>query len=554
MRSIVNLRAIIFLRERLGHKGQSEKRTWVLVTIVLVGITFFVARIGTLSNREVLNPDEAALIAWGMRGDESLVPFKAVVTNTSGPVWVLFLGVLERLGFSMNLVTAHFLSMAFAAVTVVVLLLSLAKVADRRLALTVGTLATAVWSTGGQFASWGNDILALSTESLPLLLVAIAILVFVRNGPTIVVGLLLGSAVASKYQVGLLCLILLTYIIHVRGAHSARRLLAIEVIKSGLLLAVPLCALTIWGLVGGAASAQIQESLSAPFNYVGSGRIDSQVSLLGRIVEALNLPIKEPFTFVFFLFSAVVAVTRERSDRETVRTSLSPTFLLLVSTLATLSITSPIFVHYYQIPIFSGITALVLECKERRNHAIQDTVIRHGDRTRSVSLVVTLSISAIMLLPNVSSLGKSPGPNYQALFDDDRVVFDGTVSEQARKLLAICPPGSHVTIWGWSPELYSYFGWRPSTPFVETSMLMGRNFETLHSRGIFVDALRTEPPECLIEALGHQFFGNFDVQEHSLVNLLPQLSDLVNNDYEKILITSPGTNDLSVFVLRKSNG
>lgn len=94
-------------------KGTFEQRALRLVSVgicVYLFVLFFYLRWNAIVWRGRFNPDEAELLADGLRASKSFVPFKDFTSPTFGPLWPMFLGYLHRFGLPLSLPIAHLLS------------------------------------------------------------------------------------------------------------------------------------------------------------------------------------------------------------------------------------------------------------------------------------------------------------------------------------------------------------------------------------------------------------------------------------------------------------
>ena len=162
-------------------------------------ILFFGLRWNAIISRGRFNPDEAELLAGGLRASKSFIPFKDFTSPTFGPIWPMFLGYLHRFGLPLSLPVAHLLSALILIMICKLVFSALVQRFSIALAFTIVTPLSLQFASGlGDF-----DYLSLSTELLPLLFLVIATAITYRqvleHRTVFYVGLFFGLAVFSKY-------------------------------------------------------------------------------------------------------------------------------------------------------------------------------------------------------------------------------------------------------------------------------------------------------------------------------------------------------------------
>ena len=504
-------------------------------------------RIHVLTSRWMINPDEAVLMAWAKRGEFSLVPFKGVVTNTSGPGWPLALGLIHQLGLPATLITAHVLSFLFAYLAIIFILESCSNYVSRGRSLLILTLPTFLVASAGGNAGWGVDLFSLTTESLPLLLISMSFWIYIRTDRHLLASLILGIAIITKYQVALLALALvLIFSITQKVNGEFRTKTAVRMFISIGCLILPFFAICMWSILAGVPIRNIRESIWAPISYAGSGRISSDVNIFDRIQIAFTTIIGEPLMLIGFLISlALILLLTDQTHRAKLKRSQIQIMLLAVACLTTLSVTTPIFAHYYQIPLFAGLFAIALVLRNFSDSPNLRQVIE--DTSPRKSIVFCVAVFVGLSWPHVSQLSDSMTA-LTAFKNTDKAVLEPEVSQQAMTLFQFCPRGSQVFVWGWAAELYSYYDWMPATSFVESSMAMNSNFESIAAKDIIRDDLVYEQPRCIVEALGPQFFGNFDSINDAIVEHIPNVRKFLRSRYERIVVEDVSLPGLVVYV------
>ena len=85
---------------------------------------------------------------------------------------------------------------------------------------------------------------------------------------------------------------------------------------------------------------------------------------------------------------------------------------------------------------------------------------------------------------------------------------------KASNLSSLCPPNSNVLVWGWSAVLYSYYNWQPASRYDDSYWQIEDYGDPSYYRGILLDELKTDPPACIVEAIGGYFYGHDSADRH----------------------------------------
>lgn len=521
---------------------KSRIASWLLLLVIMMP-----SRLQVLGQKTVLNPDEAVLMAWAKRSEQSLVPFKSVVTNTSGPNWALFQGLLHQLGLPSTILTAHFLSIIIAWATLVFILESCTPRLPRSQAVILLLIPTIVIASGGQFAEWGTDLLSLTTESLPLLLLSSAVFVYSRQGMSYGVTFLFGFAVAAKYQLTVISLVFIALLLLIDDKVCVRNIRAwLQLTKHLIVLLSPLTLLISWSLIGGTPIDNIKESLWAPFSYIGGGRQTEQIGLLDRLFTSFQTVFAEaPLLIGFFISICLILSIGRGSEKKKYNESLAILIALLASVIATMTLTFPIFSHYLQLPLYVGLLSVPLVIVTIWRNLAKPARLKH-QTLLSLTLLSVFTFVALNWSNLNSELLKTP-TRFAQIFDDDSAVISPQDSQQAQMLFRYCPRGTSVLVWGWAAELYSYYDWEPSSSFVETSMAMNSNFTSFNASNIIKKEIVQRKPQCIVEAIGPQFFGNYDQIRDSITQHIPDLSATLKQEYTTLLVASEGLPSVTVY-------
>ena len=183
-------------------------RPWLqfLLAFGLLSLLLVLVRGNLLWTSGMQNPDEAELIAEGRSAATNLFPYSGYTSSTHLFLWPFTLGVLDRVGVPLNLVTAHIIGgLSYVLLSTTGWFLMMRRIGGVRAALLVLPTATALLLGYGPGTS---DFLSMTSEALPLVILCIAALVML--GPShpmssrqLVVGsLVAGLAVWAKPQSG----------------------------------------------------------------------------------------------------------------------------------------------------------------------------------------------------------------------------------------------------------------------------------------------------------------------------------------------------------------
>ena len=110
---------------------------------------------------------------------------------------------------------------------------------------------------------------------------------------------------------------------------------------------------------------------------------------------------------------------------------------------------------------------------------------------------------------------------------------------KASNLWSLCPPNANVLVWGWSAVLYSYYNWQPASRYDDSYWQIEDYGDPSYYRDVLLDELRSDPPACIVEAIGGYFYGQISPTD-TVGHVVPGASTLLNSSYSRI-VTSVGT-------------
>ena len=556
-----------------------------LVALLMMSVVLVVLAVELrgryLTSSASLNPDEAELLAAGRRAALNLLPYVTYTTPTYLFEWPFALGVLAILGVPMTLTTAHLLSalayLVFALIGWVAISRRLGWLTAALLILPTTVLLFAAHSIRPK------DYLALGTELLPafLVLVGAAVLFVPGTGrPTrtrlAVACFLAGASLWAKPQVAPLALALCVVGVLLRalpdpieagmaddpgdgivpadeGGRSApdtvqgtatdehvdrtsssgagRGGLLRDLAVAGVAFAAPTVIVLGILVVTGMIPRFLAEPVALIRTYVETRQVVGvgapPRSLPERVVAAVRLVQRQPGALLWAIpgLAGLIAAARTRRGAN-VAIWLGAWLLPILGSLATLTVVWPLYPHYLNLLYAGCLVAAMAGIAVARTLDPRPAAGAFppgaGRATRIVLVaVVTCAAIAIVVAPLVMSPIRA---NVRAVA---RAV---TSPVQSIQLLEGCERGSRVLVWGHAAELYADYDWQPASRYVVTWSL-GDWGETETYERTMVDEVTSNPPTCVVEALGPTFFGGFGGGAQITVRL-PALGDYLARCYK----------------------
>lgn len=530
------------------HKFASEvARRPLLLTFAVSILIGIYTRWSEIQSLLVLNPDEVDLLAVGMATVESPVPYVSTTTTTYGPVALMVIAILERIGFNtlieLRLLTLFSTSLLMATLVSKILHLGSfshcssklgivrtnqncpTNVVAPQLSLTL-SIVVGVLTGSLNGVSSKNDFLHFSSEQIPMLLTTAALYFRYQFGgsqkvhPSISLSFavaLVSAASLAKYQFGFLGVWMVSDIAWtiVRNREQWLRSIALVVVTPiSLILAI---SFLLPSLILGSARP-LREFYFPPTAY--SNQTSSQ--LIQRASEFVRQISEAPFAWISLLLIGIVigirwairgeicgyfrqSVAIHLSDKCVIREvwSLTPVGIGFMSCL----LTPQPFPHYiYVVLVGAQISLYSLadqSARQRGTNEISNSP--HGQsfdvlakacaacprRRRRAGYVVSfaaVTFGAALASPSISTYQKDLS-NY---LDANQGIRDKCAS-------------NGLVVLGWAPEVYLYTGIAPSTRFVVSSMLL----EDTQYQDYYVREQINElnSGSCIMLAFGSPFFG-----------------------------------------------
>jgi hypothetical protein len=477
--------------------------------VVPLTLLLLATRADSLREPHLLNPDEAELMAEGRRAALTLFPpYKTYTEATHGFVWPAFLGLLHHLGMPMTLSAAHVLSgLSYLYLTSVACFL-LAGLRGRLWAwLLVFPIALHLFAAQGDFRSLG-------TELLPVVLLTTSAWVLVRSKDRLsatrltTVGVLAGLVPWAKPQGVVLSAAVLSVAAVFcalsrrpgddaasRGGSLRRDLLALA---GGALL--PSLLFLIAMLLTGVFHTFVVETVHINWAYlVSRGKFGGvPVTWPDRMGAVGSAVLSHPLALLIALSgligSARVFEQARALDRALFTLAWGAPFCAAAVTLV---LGMPVFPHYanylYAGGLLSALTGPAAAGYFGRGADVRAAARGRAPLVLGAGLVILLTCaeatpSTIANLQNLDAAGSSAGLP--------------AIAKQ-------CPAGSRVLVWGWAAEQYAYYDWLPATRYVVSGWLLAPTGNEANYRHEFEGEILREPPRCVMQALGPDFFFNY---------------------------------------------
>jgi hypothetical protein len=580
---------------------QPEKKVYSTLKkwgpFVIIAGTFIWQRWGVIHNPFMLNPDEADLLVAGKLAAQSLLPYDTFTTTTYGPVWPIFLGLLSTLKFPLHLLGAHLLSAIFTLLILGSWYWLLDRVSNRSTAIAATASVSLMLGNGGIPDTSTADFFHMSSELLPAALLSIASVLFLFSKKTSVTWRYLALALftlgfLSKYQFGPTSVISIILIMLLPPEGVKIPLQAGKDVAAAL---APLILLLATVLLSGRANYLVNEGIAVITNYVGT----EDVSFLGRLREVLFFILQHPLFLIPLLITFSVAQNQHEKNFKNLIPMFSPLIYFFVA-LYSISKSPNLFPHYLYIILLSGIVPLAFmerdiryehECLNirKKNRPIPNPrillipvalwalarttpiptipiwliiiifvicIMLMTDVKRNLLLInflrpstrlsfFMLSISIIFLSstwPTSSSFSTQSTSTEIISQDGGRLPADGISSN--------CPFGSTALVWGWSAELYSYYGLQPISRYTINNWQINPSPHQEFYKTELINELNSNPPRCIINAVGPGFFGYTDRSLHDISIVMEDISNLLQSTYTAVEVSF---NNQTVLLYRKND-
>ncbi len=530
-----NKRNILPLPEK-GFRINSEQVIGALkasTSFVILVAMMMIVRGANLTASNAFNPDEAELLALGRRASTSLFnPSATVAVATIGPLQPLLLGLVSKLGIQLTLPLAHFMA-GFIYVW-------FGWLGWFYISKQTGWIRGSIYVLPTSLLIFGldEDFLSLGTELIPLTLISIGIFFAfppsqnVSHSRFLLGAIFLGSAPWAKPQVFLLSItVFIVALIRSRPKFIDPTRDPRQYLKS-LSFFLPslifVLSMAMFGSLHQFINETVQFNLQYIFNRTSLNSGIGSHTFSERIKDFSDFILRHPTSFLWLLLGVSLAHNNPFAISKHIARKFNFGWLaIVVSTLITLLLVSPIFSHYANILyagfLFAGIMTTVEGTRTSiRSHQV--TIAANPIMSSFFTLALVISVMNIWpkVLNNIESF-----PNIKH-----------SPPVTSTLLTSLCPEKRMVSVWGWSAELYSNYNWQPASRYVVTNWQIYSTSKQDYYRGVYSAELIRDYPTCVLDTANPYFFGGFD-ETAALLNVLPDLKPFLEECYTFRLVNLP---------------
>jgi hypothetical protein len=519
-----------------------------MVACGLMALLLVLVRGNLLWTAGMQNPDEAELMAEGRSAGTDLFPYRGYTSSTHLFLWPFTLGVLDRFGVPMTLVTAHVIGgLSYVFLSTTGWFLMMRRIGGVRAALLV--LPTALVLLVG-YANGTSDFLSMTSEALPLVILCIAALVMLGpNRPMSSRRLAVGSIVAglamwAKPQAGpvavalIAACVLITFVERQRSEREGSPVTAIRfVIRSGILGLVAFVTPTVVFLglmaLGGTLDDFAREPVAAMWGYAADRDVTQGVvapSLDDRLAGLAAFASSFPFAAAWALGGLLSISLVARLESKLLRgLAVAAVVLPVAAALTCLLPIYPLFPHYAN---FIYLGCLLASCVAVRLVDPGRVDTTYGRWVEGTYFGVAFAVVGMLMLSVVPGQLRDMAGQARSAVTGDGLSFRNEVHRDATPLGAACPADSRVLTWGWASELYAYYDWEPASRYANSTWLMNPGEHQAEYGRILQRELEQNPPNCIVEALGPAFFYSIDPAT-TLRDVVPGTSPLLDACYTR---------------------
>jgi hypothetical protein len=269
--------------------------------------------------------------------------------------------------------------------------------------------------------------------------------------------------------------------------------------------------------LGGTLDDLVREPLAAMWNY-SAHRDESEgfvaPAFSDRLTDVARFSLSFPFAAVWALGALLHLRLLARFGPPWLR-SLGVVAILLPVAAAVCSFLPihPLFTHYGNL-LYLG--CLLASCLAVRLAAPGREDVLRGRPIELACVAVSIAVVSAVLVVRIPS--------------GDENLTASPVDADATSLTAACPTGSRVLVWGWASELYASYDWTPASRYVNATWQIFPSRRQAEWSSILRGELRRDPPACIVEALGPDFF--YDIDPSSTIgSVVPGVSSLLESCY-----------------------
>ena len=520
-----------------------------MIVVPLLTLVVVASRLGPIRLGSELNPDESQLMAQVMRLPLHPVPWRGVDGTTSGPLNTWALALAHTAGVPLDYPAVHALAAVLLAASCALAYATLRVLAGRTLAVW-GAAASAVAITlaqGANYTHYSSELLPSLLESVALFCIALSLArPHARALPGLVCGVAIGALPWVKLQALAGAVALGAWVLWRNAAgpdHAHRRRNAVLFIAAALLPSALLLAVVI---AGGAWADFWSSYVLGNAGYVGRvtlGGVARRGLALVTAPAGFSLIGVVCFVGGWWLLgrpgwrSAAASPLRDFSGA-----------VALLTTATLLSVLTPrAFLAHYHVLLFQplAIGAACVLAMWRPPGA------RGPGRRLALGLFVALVLGSPLL-----SIPAAVAGARESLALRRRV--DATAEARvASAVRAVAPGGRRLAVWGWMPALYVRTGMIPATRHAVCHFVIDPGPARDHLRASFLDDVRTERPDVIVDAVAGGCF-RWSWEPTDRLASFPELSEFVSAHYQLVSELTLDERDTSgpvrIYALRPPGG
>lgn len=545
--------------------GQWAKREWPgLAGVLVLAVWLWWLRGDAILAPGLINPDEAEFLAEAKRTMLSWIPYETSTETTHLYLLPWVLALMGRAGFSLGLPLAHLLS----AITYLGLASAAWWCLYRRVGVLVAALGVFAPATALFSARDHLDFLSFSSELVPVACLTAGVFVACGSVKPLSVrrmafaAVLLGLAPLAKVQALPLALALWAALALPLAAGTVTTNPKSSFFKKSLFMlaffAAPAAVFIALLVATGKLGVFLSEPIAFQADYALNRGTIQPGGDLGWEARLTGLTTLLPVIPGVLAIALAAGTPRSGSlllrpwswHRARARLAIVALGGSMIAGVIGAIAPFPYYPHY-SVLVYAGamLGAVVATSILVGGSSPAPRLPSRGRARAAVPLLVLLAtISVVPVLPSVLRAPAWPSGWGQLLAKNETSSAVAQRTE-ARALLAACPPGQSVYVWGWANELYSYYAWQPASRYVNSIWQYFPLKRQQEYRETLVNELRSQPPRCIVEAVGPMFFGNFP-PEATLAATVPATQDLLRRCYRSRHYEGPAQAALTVYVRR----
>ena len=508
---------VVSLHERLLS-------AWFIVPLQCLVI--IASRIGPILLGAELNPDESQMMAQVMRLKLHAIPWRGMDGTTSGPLNTWALSLAHAVGVPLDYHWIHFLAAAILAATCALTYATLRVLCDRTIAAWGAAASTMTLVLGVNCPYYSSELLPALLAATALLCIAVSLTrprlrAFTDLACAAAVGVLpwtklqavIGAVAIGAWLLWRMSRPLVRDPAPANVRRNVLRAVGVVVLPSALLLAV---------IIAGGAWTDFWSSYVLS-NLTYAGRLNP-VGIVRRGLTLLWTPPGYELTGVLLFTAAWWRFGRTGWGAATapLRAFLGIVAVFTGATL--LAVLTPRSFHSHFAVLLVQPLALLAACllatARVPAHVGADERVAVGAFALLVLGVPLICVPATFA--NVR--GTLAACQSVAMTPDARI---------AATLRSIAPGGARLVVWGWMPALYVRTGMAPATRHAVCHFVIDPGPGREHLRASFLEDVRTERPEVIVDAIAAGCF-RWGWDSTRRLDSYPELSEFVHENYDLV--------------------